>query len=356
MLTNTQLAACENSGHHLDPTGNLSNLNPTNRVNQAAQDEERLSLNALKLFVCQCCQVLGLWRILCDHQFHAVIGSLPDTHQAVLQDATFKDLFLYGQDICSLLITTLVDSYLCDNASIDSISNKLREVCPHLYKIEDAAFSKVNEMLKSSRVLQNIDEKEEMILNALELCKSIAPNINLPGICKQFASLKAYHAVIDLCLACAKKVDPDNIAHHFYKNDLSIADQEGREFYQKRMNIYKEIWNMMDTVCNENSQPRSNSANLENDVPLKVTQLIKDILEYADELLHVALYDWMMTKQMTNELIKMNNSSLETYLIRASQQNPDNVTVIDLLWKYYENNNNHAAAAKILDSLASKLG
>ena len=196
--------------------------------------EERISLNSLKLFVCHCCQIMGLWRILCEHQFHVLIGTLPDNYQTMLQDTTFKDLFLYGQDICSLLITTLVDSYLGDNASVDSISTKLREVCPQLYKIEDAAFSKANEMLKSSRGIQNIDEKEDMVMSALELCKSIAPNVNLPGICKQFVSLKAYHAVIDLCITCAKKVDPDNIAEHFYKNDSSVADQEGRDFYHKR--------------------------------------------------------------------------------------------------------------------------
>jgi len=33
--------------------------------------------------------------------------------------------------------------YLNDNASVDAISCKLREVCPNLYRIEDAACSKV---------------------------------------------------------------------------------------------------------------------------------------------------------------------------------------------------------------------
>ncbi|EEZ97868.2 nuclear pore complex protein Nup154 [Tribolium castaneum] len=361
LLTNTQLAVCENSSQHLDTTLNISKFNATNRLNHTIQDaqvEERLSLNSLKLFVCHCCQVMGLWRILCEHQFHVLIGSLPANHQTILQDTTFKDLFLYGQDICSLLITTLVDSYLGDNASVDSISTKLREVCPHLYKIEDAAFSKANEMLKSSRNIQNVDEKEEMVMNALELCKSIAPNINLPGICKQFVTLKAYHAVIDLCITCAKKVDPDNIAQHFYKNDSSVADQEGRDFYHKRLNIYKEVFNMLDTLCTENTPNLSISSGmpLESDARLLVNQLISDILEYPDEILHVALYDWMMKKQLSSELIKVNNTSLETYLLHTSQQNPENVAVVDLLWKYYENNNNHAAAAKILDSLASKTG
>jgi nuclear pore complex protein Nup155 len=33
--------------------------------------------------------------------------------------------------------------YLNDNASVDAVSSKLREVCPNLFRIEDAACSKV---------------------------------------------------------------------------------------------------------------------------------------------------------------------------------------------------------------------
>jgi hypothetical protein len=38
---------------------------------------------------------------------------------------------------------SFVCRYLNDNASVDAISSKLREVCPNLYRIEDAACSKV---------------------------------------------------------------------------------------------------------------------------------------------------------------------------------------------------------------------
>lgn len=141
ILQNTQLALFNASS-----TGNKSmNVNRMNVTVNDAQVEERQSLEALKVFVGQCCQILGLWRILCEHQFHDLIGSLPENHQLVLQQTTFQELFIHRHDVCSMLIGTLVNSYLGDNASVDSISNKLREVCPQLYKTEDAAFSKVND-------------------------------------------------------------------------------------------------------------------------------------------------------------------------------------------------------------------
>lgn len=85
-----------------------------------------------------------------------------------------------------------------------------------------------------TRSVQNNDEKEEMVLSALQICKTIAPNVNLTEICKEFTNLKAYNAVIDLCLHYGKKVDPDKIAENFYNANDNTADQEGYGYYQRR--------------------------------------------------------------------------------------------------------------------------
>lgn len=80
---------------------------------------------------------------------------------------------------------------------------------------------------------------------------------------------------------------------------------------------------------------------------------INDTLQYTDDLLHVAVYDWMLSKHMKGELISIKKPTLETYLLNAVKMKPDNADVMDLLWKYYETNNNHASAARILSTLAS---
>lgn len=367
---NTRLSVAYKSTQGHGTTFNNTELNMT-RVNPTIQDaqlEERQSLDALKSFVCHCCQIIGLWRILCDHQFHDLVGSLPENQQQILQNTTFKELFLYRQDICSILINTLVNSYLGDNASVDSISNKLMEVCPHLYKPEDAAFSKANELLKTTRTIQNTDEKEEMLNSALQLCKNIAPNVNLPEVCKQFTALKAYKAVTELCAYCAKKLDPDRIGENFYNSDDNTGDQEGYSYYQRRMEIYRETVAMLETIYNEQEPlptyvpdyADNQSVLLDRmdgtQLSTMLHQVIDDILFYNDELMHVALYEWMVSKQMTSDLLKINQPSLENYLKRSSIQTPENIVIMDLLWKYYESNNNHAAAAKILNNLASRTG
>lgn len=56
----------------------------------------------------------------------------------------------------------------------------------------------------------------------------------------------------------------------------------------------------------------------------------------------------MIDRGLHGELVAFAVPSLETYLNR--------VNAPELLWQFYERNKNHAAAAKILDSLATKVG
>lgn len=84
--------------------------------------------------------------------------------------------------------------------------------------------------------------------------------------------------------------------------------------------------------------------------------MLQLILDSGDELLHIAVYEWMLSKELYAELISISNPSLENYLTRTVERNPNNIQVSDLLWKYYEKNLNHAAAAKILHKLAVRKG
>lgn len=121
--------------------------NTSSRSNYTLHDvqiEEHNSLNAHKTFLDHCCQVIGLWKLLCEHQFHILMDTLQDEHKLMLENTTFKDLLVYGSELCSVLINNLINSYLGDNTSVDTISMKLREVCPDLYKSEDAVYSKVS--------------------------------------------------------------------------------------------------------------------------------------------------------------------------------------------------------------------
>lgn len=132
--------------------------------------------------------MIGLWKILCDHQFQLLATQLAKDQQAILSSCTFRDLTLSRSESCALLIVALINSYLKDNASVSSISAKLRDICPNLYRHEDAVSFKATEILMSSKNCNIPDEKNEKLRTALQLCKDAAPNLPLQNICQQVGS------------------------------------------------------------------------------------------------------------------------------------------------------------------------
>uniref|UniRef100_A0A182JU64 Nucleoporin Nup133/Nup155-like N-terminal domain-containing protein n=1 Tax=Anopheles christyi TaxID=43041 RepID=A0A182JU64_9DIPT len=330
--------------------------------------EERKSLEALVRLIKQACEVVGLWKVICEHQCHLLVGKLTREEQSILQACTFRDLILSRIDVCGLLIVTLINSYLADNASVGSISSKLREVCPTLYRHEDAVSHKATEILLLSRGCNDRDKKEERLRTALQLCKSAAPNLPLATLCQQFVSSGFYSGVIELCTVCAAKSDPNEVGLQFYRNNEAMDNQEGFLAFQNRMNWYNEVKVMLDnvyevagssggqhpkpdsvypTMDDEEQQDRAVASNQE------VLTIIGQALQSTDQLLHIAIYEWLLSKNLLAELLEITEPSLGVFLSRAMARTPDNLIVADLLWKYHERNGQHAAAAKILDKLAN---
>lgn len=190
--------------------------------------EERNSLDALKTFTAHACEILNLWKILCENQLPCIMDSLlKETYINQFTVMTFGLLIINGHGISSELISALINSDLGDNASIDAVSAQLRENCPNLYRNEDAVFSKANEILLRAKSCMNLDEKEELLQSALKLCKEVAPRMSLEPVCQQFVECQFYSGVLELCLCCAERVDPNDTAKHFDRNKNALDDQEG---------------------------------------------------------------------------------------------------------------------------------
>ena len=96
-------------------------------------------------------------------------------------------------------------------------------------------------------------------------------------------------------------------------------------------------------------------------------------LRVDDELLHVALYSWLLLDtsgngltdklievslipvlQYRNESLQIQSPYIEDFLCYTAKLQQDSTPILDLQWKYYEKNKNFIQAAKILDRLAQK--
>ncbi|XP_046396467.1 nuclear pore complex protein Nup154-like isoform X2 [Ischnura elegans] len=359
------------SGQMMGPAGNVN-----------MQSVERNSLEALRILLCLCCEVLGLWKVLCLHHLHGVASTLSPEQQNVLCQLTFRDMVLNGQELCSILIENLINSYLGDRASVDAISSKLRDVCPSLYRQEDAACSKANEVLLNAIAQVDKEKRDRMLQQALELCEGVCPHIDLPSVSRRFAAAHFPKGVLRLCLTCASRLDPEGLAVRFYNAGQLAEDSLGRKAYLSRMDCYKEVTLLLDQAYGGSSSMSamhtsppspisstiaSSAVDQSSGTPLHVKKdakwLLNAALDSDDCLLHVAIYEWMLQRELHTELLHTTKItsrhggsarvSLETYLKRAAETDRESLPIQDLLWKYYESINNHAMAAKVLHGLAT---
>jgi nuclear pore complex protein Nup155 len=94
-------------------------------------------------------------------------------------------------------------------------------------------------------------------------------------------------------------------------------------------------------------------AGSEPNINQQLQYILNIALQTQDQLLHVAIYEWMLFNSLFVDILKISNVSLGDFLGRSVNQVPINLELADLLWKYYERNGQHQAAAKILDKLAT---
>merc|ERR1739838_757881 len=106
----------------------------------------------------------------------------------------------------------------------------------------------------------------------------------------------------------------------------------------------------------------SNASNISPLTPSKAQMHAENALQVAlksqDELLHITLYDWMLRRQMLDQITRVDSPFIEQFLQRTSeaQDNIPNLITADLLWKWYERNGKHLNVAQVLISLAEKVG
>jgi len=62
----------------------------------------------------------------------------------------------------------------------------------------------------------------------------VAPNLNLSAACAKFIGVHWYEGVLELCLAYAAKVDPKDVALHYYNNGEPSEDTQGCALYMQR--------------------------------------------------------------------------------------------------------------------------
>lgn len=132
------------------------------------------------------------------------------------------------------------------------------------YKPMESLFPSLqaNELLQSSRQIQNKLDKERTLKESLRLYQQISHHTDLPLVCAQYRqgerlsgsalhaeelndryithwsssapSVRFYEGVVELCLTAADKKDPQKLGPHFYRNGEPEEDSTGQQAFQER--------------------------------------------------------------------------------------------------------------------------
>lgn len=303
-----------------------------------ATSREWASLGQLLQLVTHTAELLGLWKVLCDHQFRAVSAAFPPDLRDQLRNATLRELVLADRQLPAGLAAALVQTYLEDNAAAEAVSNRLRSVCPSLYRIEDALFTRAHEKLLAARTERNAEERRKLLDEALTLCKQVGPQLPLGTACGLLTSCGHHAGVIDLSLSLAKQRDPQGLALHFYRQGERPEDERGRQAYGTRLECYQVIRDMLSELRATSGADGSS-----------YEAMLSLALRSDDETFHASLYDWLCESGQSARLLDVRSPFLEAYLQRRCD-------AADLLWKYHERVGNYGAAARILAKLADRPG
>jgi len=341
------------------------------RGQQDALLREKQSFLLIRQLVVHTLQVLGLWMVVVDHQVDQVLASLSNDNKNLFRQLLLRDIVVTsaGRDICVSLVQGLIQRYLGDSANTDAISNKLREVCPGLYRVEDAASSKAHELLLAAAQSNKPAERSRMIQEAVEIAKGIAGSLRLDVMVSHLTAVHAYKSVVEICLAAAAKKDPQGLAVHFYQHGENVDDSAGVSAYSARTEAYRHCTTMLDTLLSSSNNIQTSPSVPKTPGPAPpvdpsqlqpaqagewAEEVFNTMVNSDDEILHATLYQWLIDNRYTDRLLNIKSPFLESYLKRGISQHPDQLHLFDIIWKYYEKNGEYLLAAKILDKLSGR--
>ncbi|XP_046570812.1 LOW QUALITY PROTEIN: nuclear pore complex protein Nup155-like, partial [Haliotis rubra] len=216
--------------------------------------------------------------------------------------------------------------------------------------------------------LQHIQDMLHRVEEVLGLWKVLFDH-QFHVIASGLTKINFYEGIVEMCLTEARKLDPQDLASHFYQNGEPPEDTQGFQAYYHRLECYKCIteilgylWSASVSHPQAPSVPKSPGPPPAPD-PSRVaapqadqyrTDILRMALKSEDALFHTSLYDWFFITNNSEKLLEIQTPYVEAYLKRKTQLHSGNVEALDMLWKYYEKIQNFPAAAKILSQLAER--
>lgn len=301
---------------------------------------------------------------------------------------TYADLLTTskGRDIARSLVSAIINLQIGQNLSVEAISDVLQQRCGSFCSSDDVLLYKVSQSSLSHerwfscaaegaserasaewlwlfppQAIENVrkaksgppSERIGNLRESLRLFQKASSHLSstkLQEVVSEYNSVNFQTGSIDLCLACANAWDPEERGLSWWrdgqpKNDSRTASWEPRNFCYERV---LESLQSADDLLDRATESGGKGTVSPDEADSIRSNAYSRALASEDDALHFKLYDWLMARGLTDQLLEIQSGYLELYLLRE----PVTLERYDLLWQYYARHYLHGKAASVLATLA----
>lgn len=232
--------------------------------------------------------------------------------------------------------------------------------------------------MKLAKDVSSEEERETSLQRSLELFKNVAgiiPYNKLREICLDYRNLGFAVGGIQLALACARAIDPQNSGTSYFDEGKPTPDPR-EATYSLRCQCYSCVFDLLvDAKYLSESRKEIVDRRICRGDPIKYKEAVfNQALASDDRVFHFELYEWFLREGMTQELLEVSTIIDWVYMHNKNTiwSNPSFFQVntpyvipylrshgpffsekSSLLWQYYRRNGRHDEAAICLKQLAT---
>ncbi|KAF8168187.1 nucleoporin [Crassisporium funariophilum] len=323
---------------------------------QEAWKAEQHSVSELQSLLTRTIEAVSFVLLLSDYRLGELISKCDAETQKLIGTLTFEDLITsqHGMTISRALVNVVIDQQIGQQISVDTISEVLQHRCGSFCSTDDVMLYKAKENIRKAAETQSPSERQKCLAEALRLFTKGARILEfekLREIIGDFQQLNYTKGAVDLPLACAQFQDPDNAGLECWHAGLTSNDPR-HEIAEQRLRCYELILDSL-TVFEEKCTKSQVSAAATGFPALDDPETVRSHayeLAFAseDEMFHSTLYDWLISRNLADDLLEMRPAFLEAHLRRE----PVTVQKLQLLWQFYVKNGQPLRAAEVLGALA----
>ncbi|KAJ3721481.1 nucleoporin [Lentinula raphanica] len=355
---------------HSSPGDSTASRAPA--MEQEAWKAEQNSIAQLLSLMTRTIEALSFVLLLNDYHFGDIMTKCDTEIRKLVSLLTFEDLITTqnGLTVSRALVNVIIDQQIGQQISypgftiflkVDTISEVLQNRCGSFCSTDDVMLYKVQFDLFSAQDLiahsvRHFRLKKTFARPLYQKGARILDLEKLREICGDFQLLNYAKGAIELPLVCARVFDSDNIGMDYWRSGMT-SDGPSRLAYEERLRCYELVLDSLTVFEQHISDPSSAKVPLSPDEHEAVKDhAYKLSFSSDDEMFHSTLYDWLISRQLADDLLEVciSLSSRDTppFLEAHLRREPVSAEKYQLLWQFYVKDGQPLRAAEVLLVLA----